>query len=54
MIPAHTQKCHQETKETKISGLMKISEEGERSFLFAKFSDKGIPSKLPHSQEKIK
>lgn len=32
MIPAHTQKCHQEIKETKISGLMKISEGGKGLF----------------------
>ena len=38
MTPEHTQKCHQEIEETKISGLMKIPE--EKSFLFPKLNDK--------------
>ena len=38
MTPEHTQKCHQEIEETKISGLMKLPE--EKSFLFPKLNDK--------------
>ena len=38
MTPEHTQKCHQEIEETKISGLMKRPE--EKSFLFPKLNAK--------------
>ena len=38
MTPEHIQKCHQKIEETKISGLMKRTE--EKSFFFPKLNDK--------------